>query len=377
MARTMHRTKFNDDLLIDRSDRDRVSRLCPSFFHAFDFPELREEFLRYEAQANRMKRRRRRAGAWTICLAALALVVAASEHLFHSSTHPTAFAAAVAGVAALLGAASGLVGITGLIVNGTKREWLRSRLATERLRQFHFQTMVRHLSDIARSAHGAAAKARFLSARASSFEHLKARLANHLDAEYQQIVDERAEPSPWIGAPYRRSPVEADQAELEQFLDTYRQLRIVHQLDYANDKLKDDDAFFSAYPRRQAAVIGGMTLTLIGLICLIHVYIVASAGLAALNVPVLKPIDSDLVNVVVITLAIGALAAHAFEQGLQPEREAERYQQYRSAVRVIFDRFGQATSMSEKLRAMEEMEQLSFDEMRNFLLTNERARFVM
>jgi Domain of unknown function (DUF4365) len=67
----------------------------------------------------------------------------------------------------------------------------------------------------------------------------------------------------------------------------------------------------------------------------------------------------------------------AIEQGLQPEREIERYQQYRSAVRAILERYDEAPSQAAKIEIMREMERLSFDEMRNFLITNERSRFVM
>ena len=76
-------------------------------------------------------------------------------------------------------------------------------------------------------------------------------------------------------------------------------------------------------------------------------------------------------------IAVAALAARAFEQGLQPERELERYQQYGLGCKAILERFDSAASQAEKVKIMMEMERLSFDEMRNFLITNNRARFVM
>lgn len=87
--------------------------------------------------------------------------------------------------------------------------------------------------------------------------------------------------------------------------------------------------------------------------------------------------DSETINVVIIWIALAALATRAVEQGLQPEREAERYQQYRSGVRAVLEQFDAAASQDEKIRIMRDMERLAFDEMRNFLITNERARFVM
>ena len=55
----------------------------------------------------------------------------------------------------------------------------------------------------------------------------------------------------------------------------------------------------------------------------------------------------------------------------------ERYQQYRAALRAVQERFDAAPSQAEKLAVMREMERISFDEMRNFLITNDRSRFVM
>src|SRR5262249_38676772 len=156
--------------------------------------------------------------------------------------------------------------------------------------------------------------------------------------------------------------------------DAYRELRIMHQLDYANYKLQDDYRIISTMPRRQLAVISGTVFALILLIVVMHVGILVSAlfpnsMFAAFHLPE--------ATVVIIWLALAALATRAVEQGLQPEREIERYQQYRSGVRVILERYDNAVSQNEKIGVMREMERLAFEEMRNFLITNERSRFVM
>jgi uncharacterized membrane protein YbhN (UPF0104 family) len=88
-------------------------------------------------------------------------------------------------------------------------------------------------------------------------------------------------------------------------------------------------------------------------------------------------IGTSWVHVIAIWLAIFALAARALEEGLQPSREFERYRHYRSGVQAIRDQFDSATSPNEKIRIMEQMERLSFEEMRNFLRTSNEARFVM
>lgn len=83
------------------------------------------------------------------------------------------------------------------------------------------------------------------------------------------------------------------------------------------------------------------------------------------------------VHVGVIWVAIAALAVRALQEGLQPEREIERYRHYRASIRAIRDRFDQASSPAEKLEVMQELERLSFDEFVNFLRSNDEARFVI
>jgi len=76
-------------------------------------------------------------------------------------------------------------------------------------------------------------------------------------------------------------------------------------------------------------------------------------------------------------VAFTALGVQTLEQGLQPERETERYQQYNIAIRAIRERYDNARSQADKIRVMQEMERAAFDEMRNFMMTFSKARFVM
>jgi hypothetical protein len=65
------------------------------------------------------------------------------------------------------------------------------------------------------------------------------------------------------------------------------------------------------------------------------------------------------------------------QECLRPGREIERCRQYRAGVRAVRDRFDQAQSTAEKLETMQEMERLSFDEIRNFLRCCREARFII
>ena len=187
------------------------------------------------------------------------------------------------------------------------------------------------------------------------------------------IEDEQ--PDCWAQKPPAREPHAVDEATLAPLFDAYRELRIRHQLDFATYKLRNDYRIFSDAARRQIRVLE--TLILSGIAVLFFTHLLVAIGLVSQSNSITNLLDSNLLNVTVVWIATFALAARAFEQGLQPEREVERYQQYRSAVHSVLERFDAARSQSQKLRVMRQMEQLAFDEMRNFLLTHERSHFVM
>jgi hypothetical protein len=64
---------------------------------------------------------------------------------------------------------------------------------------------------------------------------------------------------------------------LNPIFDAYRELRIVHQLDYTNYKLQDDHRIVSAMPRRQMAVISQLIFTWILLLVVMHVGVLVGA----------------------------------------------------------------------------------------------------
>jgi hypothetical protein len=67
---------------------------------------------------------------------------------------------------------------------------------------------------------------------------------------------------------------------------------------------------------------------------------------------------SIVFNVAIIVIAVGALSARAFQQGLQPKREIERYQQYQSAVRAAMKQFDEADTPTQKIMVMRQIERL-------------------
>jgi membrane protein implicated in regulation of membrane protease activity len=281
---------------------------------------------------------------------------------------------ALAGVSFTLALLSFLIGSVGVLFAGRKREWLHRRLMGESIRQFHFQMLIFRLPQILASLKDDATKTAFLSQRTLWLESFKARFAGHLDAIFAAIIQEENKAEPWLhdrAKPGERAKV-PESKELDPLFEAYRELRFEHQLGYANYRLQDDHRLISSMPRRQLAVLSQAVFIWTILLVALH----AGYLLGAL-VPVLTLFHSAGAIVAIIWCALAALATRAIEQGLQPEREIERYQQYRSGIRAILERYDEAPSQNAKIEVMREMERLAFDEMRNFLITNERSRFVM
>jgi len=158
----------------------------------------------------------------------------------------------------------------------------------------------------------------------------------------------------------------------------------MHQLRYADYRLRNDQNMFSWPPRLQEIVFSDTLLICILAIFVIHLWIAFSIALDA-RLSWLEPYLFHFqgenaginVHIIVIWIAILALGFRALQEGLQPGREIERYRHYRAGVRAVRDRFVTATSVAEKLEVMQEMERLSFDEYRNFLRSNNEARFII
>jgi hypothetical protein len=287
-------------------------------------------------------------------------------------------------IAAICGVGSIIIGLGGALYAGAKRRWLCNRVMTERLRQFHFQAFVCRWREIVASLAGPDAAQAFIAQRKTWFDRFMAPYPGQLDAELTDLLDDETESKCWLHPqPDLPNPGEVI-PDLEELFAAYRDLRIMHQLHYTNHKLRSDQNMFSWSPRLQEVRFSYSILLCILAIFVIHLWIafsIASRG----RIPgpeeflLQKQSENAGINVhtIVIWIAIAALAVRALQEGLQPEREIERYRHYRAGVRAVRDRFDEARSPAEKLEVMLEMERLSFDEFRNFLRSSNEARFVI
>lgn len=365
--------KFNDDLLIGEDDRDRAAVAYPTVFHVLDHPKLRQCFLEYDAPSNAAKKRSVYLGSVAIFFATAALLSTSLEVPFHGEP---SVVTRIALVAAGCGILSVLIGALGLLYGQTKRNWLYMRLMTERLRQFHFQTFIYLLPEISASVHDEGAEAQFVFARAAAFAAFRRKMEGHLEAELSAVLNDEESNLGFANPTQTITMIDHDVA-LEPLFAAYRELRIEHQLSFARFKMRNDDRLFSSAPRCQAATLERLSFSCIVLLLALHITIGSAIvlGLIARSVATAEVVPA--LGAATLCIAVVALAARTFQQGLQPERELERYVQYGSGCKAILDRFDAAPSQMDKLAIMREMERLSFDEMRNFLLANQRSTFVM
>jgi hypothetical protein len=90
------------------------------------------------------------------------------------------------------------------------------------------------------------------------------------------------------------------------------------------------------------------------------------------------PANAELyLRTTAIAVAILGAALRTIQEGLSPDREIDRYKDYRGRTFQLRERFKQTTDAKERLHLMEELELASVDEMKGFLRTHHNARFVL
>lgn len=359
---------FNTDLFIDDQDRAEALKAFPDIAFALDHPALRETFLPYDHRANISKTRSRRWGVFSVFLATAALLLAGGEMLYHDL--PKNQIRLIAGIGGIAGIVSVIIGMFGIMYKERKDRWLGDRLATERMRQFHFQSFVMGAADILKGAKSKDDAQAFKTKRAADFEMFQRDFLNNVDEELKHLVhsEDHGEGAIFGDA---RHDVASDDPHLEQFYQAYARLRFERQIAYCNLVLRENQGFWKHAPVRQAQILGTIAISCVLAILILHGLVFAGA---IANIAWMK---GPLVHVIAIWAAIIALSARTFEEGFQPEREIERMRQYRLSLRRIYARFKAAQTPKEKLATMQDLERQTYEEMILFLKGNYEAQFVM
>ena len=176
--------RFNNDLLRGEQDRKIARDAYGDIFFALDNPELRALFEPRDDAANTAKKRSRARGAQAVVVVTLALLITASMPLFETASVQAREMLALIGAG--FGVVGGYLGLSGVLFGETKREWLRNRFTTERLRQLHFQTLLA-LAPLVLKAAETGDTAPFLKARATMLARFEGEQIAHLDAKLASV----------------------------------------------------------------------------------------------------------------------------------------------------------------------------------------------
>ncbi|MBV9749347.1 MAG: hypothetical protein JO157_11075 [Acetobacteraceae bacterium] len=245
-----HERVFNNDLLVNRGDVELARELYPAIGDALDWPRLREAFAPHEQAANRAKRGSRRRGLLALAAALAALWIAALEPRLHDLLPGEGVLWALTGAVAVLGMAGVVLG-SGVLIGGRKERWLHHRAATERLRQLHFQVLVRRATQLA--AADPAAVAAVLAERERALDLLAHDLQPGVARPVEAIIEDIGGAACWLVPERPHVPPPAIQpAVLEELFGAYAKLRFRHQADYATRKLAQGGGLWPWEPRGQA-----------------------------------------------------------------------------------------------------------------------------
>lgn len=359
---------FNDDILIDDTDREAAQQEFPAIFFALDHQALRDALIPFDQRANKSKKNSKRWGVWAIFLLLLSLLVASSEPLFLNI--PDFQLKLLAAIASITITISVIIGVFGINYRRRKMRWLADRLATEQLRQTHFNFYISSFEDILKGGSDSQAAASFMERRQANLEHFQSTFLNHIDENLHRILSEGEfeRDDKWIKAP--EFPPSHDNV-IDQYFSAYERLRFIPQLNYCNHVLRESKSFWRPSTARQSQLLG--TFSVYGILGVVLFQQTVLLGIIT-DIAWMK---SSVIHVLTAWAALLSLFARTYQEGFQPQREIERMRQYRLALRRIYGQFRNADSIDGKIDAMREMENMSYEEMLLFLKSNYEAEFIM
>ncbi len=383
--------RFNDELLLSDADRSLAEQAYPNVFFALDNPELRAEFKRVDEIALKAKTRSRWIGCAALIFATFSLLTFPLEPVIQGIWKSTIEYEIIFQYVAVFGATFGILALVfgniGLGFGKVKRNWLQQRLITERLRQWNAQYFIAHAVDIAAAAQDQDAKSAWLAQRSVAFNRFKRMFIDQVESEYakftvstaasfsgQSVTDPRTRHAFWIDEAWAKAaakkPDKAHQETLNEVYKAYEETRLVGQIQYTNYVLSSDGPFWSS-PAKQLHVLGNLSYVLVVLAFFSNF----AALISALWIQF--PIDWEVVSSLAIAFAIFAVGVRAMLEGLRPQRETRRMQLYAAAINLADTSFKAARSHAKYIEAMSMLERASYDEMIEFISSNEQARFVL
>ncbi|MEO1321925.1 MAG: hypothetical protein AAFV59_02860 [Pseudomonadota bacterium] len=396
--------RFNDELLLSEADRDLAKTSYPNVYFALDHPDLRDTFRKIDRRANRSKKVSRWVGLAALVFATLSLLTFPFALLLDSVVTPTVSQSSTDQpisntlflTLGILGATFGLFalifGNLGLGFGRVKRTWLQKRLIAERLRQWHAQYLISHAVEIARVASSPEDQTTWLETRAIAFARFQRNFIDQIGSEYtkytdasaaaysgQSIIDPTESDEFWIDPDWTKAastrPKDVDPSALKELFEALEETRLRGQIQYTNYVLSSDAKFWSS-PAKQLHILGNLSYILVLLAFVSNLVALIAAILVGVGVKGF-PFDWEIMSSLAIAGAIVAVGARAMLEGLRPQRETRRMQFYAAALNHARKSLAKARTHNKQIEAFCLLERASFDEMIEFLSSNERARFIL
>lgn len=336
----------------------------PRIRFAFEHPDLLRKFEIADKKAMAAKRASRRIGFLSVMLVLIALLIASAAPLLKGLNHDQHVLLGY--ISAGLGIIGAVLGLSGLRKTAARRKWLHFRLQTESMRLFHFHMMASRLPEIVMVDQSG--RDSYLESRRTAFERLNAKVLERADEELSRIQSQHDLSDFDVGV--EEAPVNGkeDPQAIDAALTAWRRLRLDWQLGYCEAKLSHHGSGGRLSALQTEHLFSWIAWTAIAIVIGLHLTQFAAGPL---HLPL------ALMEVMVIWTALIALAARALEDGLQPQRDVERYEQYRANIIVARERLDGAGDFVTQLEVIRSFERVSLEEMRVFLRTHAKSKFLL
>lgn len=356
----------NDDLLLDEETRNQVRKDRPRAFPIVDWPEMRTLFKEIDQDAIAAKRKVRSQGVLAVWIATSGLVLAAFATWLAA---PGSAAAVLFGIVSTLLLVGGVcLGLLPLLFGRDRSDWLVTRLKAERLRQLHFQFILGNLELAVRAMTDPAALEELHAKRAEALKSFADRLNPKSPAALFDVLRDSTAQHVWQDARWSAAPPSGKAlpaSEIGELLDALRRLRFGVQRHYAIIAVQEH---FNAPGVRSTWLHRGADALTVAML-------IASLLLALSLLFGLEGWDRALIALAA-SCAAGVAAFRTLEEGLRYGDDALRMAWYLAAIDALeadYDRL----QASGRIRLHQELEALAYREMREFLTSHHRARFVL
>lgn len=364
------RDAFNADLGIasgpEAAIRQRFAA-APALVEILLDKDVQSDFTTQENLAIAAKRRLQVAGGIAVCGAALALVLGALEVGGRSlGASGALWDTFIPMLGAVLGVGSVILAVALLYVKRLREAWLSARFCAERIRQWHFQTLLDgHLTDLA-----AADPPAFKAERAARYAMLcTGELAQPQGAMRQLLQSPGG--SRLLSHPARPSQTGANKAEL---WEAFRWLRLEHQGIYWGVKMAPDRP-----GRALESVVATTTrvsFVLVLALLIVQLAIIAAVGFShAREAGALHRLANWCGAVGMVLLALSS-GARAVEDATCLRQEREHYTRMSLAYAGLAPKATLAGDAAAQLALMTELEIWAIDELRDFLKIHEASRYL-